>query len=370
MPMLKFLNLRGLLITLFTSAVLVCSFVTGAAAHESIGSVSNAILTVTGRTVNYYLNIPSVLADMLESVAQGDREWYLEYFEDSLRMYTWDKACMLTGMGPITPQPSGNRIFHLVYQCEKEIVDLTIKSGLFYNLDEKHMQFAKLAPADDPSQVLQEGIFTLKNYEFHIADVKTGGSVLLYRAYRFFILGIEHILSGYDHILFILSVIIITIKFMDSVKVVTSFTVAHSITLVLAFLGVISLPSSIVEPLIALTIVYVAFENVWFSKFSKRWMVTFVFGLIHGLGFVGVLKEITVSREELITSLFSFNAGIEVGQLLIVSVSIAALYYVRKQPWSRSFVRWCSAGMGVVGLLWFIERAFKVDFAALLVWAA
>jgi len=334
-------------------------------AHESIGSVSNVILTVQGRTAEYYLNIPPVLGKLLDDMGYGNEEALEEYFTWTLKMTSWDAPCELHKLRAIAPQASGNRIIHLEYICPREITDLTINSTTFLDIDEKHIQFIKLAPQDNPRNVLQEGMLTLKRPVFHIADVKTGGSVLLYRAYRFFILGMEHILSGYDHILFILSAILVVSSFLETLKLVTAFTVAHSITLALAFLGIVSLSASIVEPLIALTIAVVAFENVFMENFKRRWMLIFGFGLVHGLGFVGVLKEITVTKQELLTSLFSFNVGIEAGQILIVTTGLLFLYFLHKASWAPVFVRWSSISIGVLGLLWFFERIYNTDLMLL-----
>jgi len=330
-------------------------------AHESIGSVSNVIITAEGQTVEYYLNIPPVLGKLLDNMGYGNEESLEEYFSWTLKMTSWDVPCELQLLRAIAPQASGNRIIHLQYICPREIADLTITSTAFLDIDEKHVQFIKLAAPGNPRNVLQEDVLSLRNQVFHISDVKTGGSVLLYRAYRFLILGIEHILSGYDHILFILSAILVVFGFKEVLKLVTSFTVAHSITLALAFLGIISLSSSIVEPLIALTIAIVAFENVVSSNFKRRWILIFIFGLVHGLGFVGVLKEITVSKQELLTSLFSFNLGIEAGQIIIVGAGVFFLHYIRKARWAPVVIRWSSISIGVLGLLLFFERMFDVN---------
>ncbi|VAW77724.1 hypothetical protein MNBD_GAMMA15-1483 [hydrothermal vent metagenome] len=337
---------------------------TPANAHESIGSVSNVIITVQGRVVEYYLNIPPDLGKLLDNMGYNSEEAVEEYFSWTLKLTSWSERCALNKLRAIVPQSSGNRIIHLEYTCPREITDLTITSSVFLDIDEKHIQFIKLAVPDNPGNVLQEDILSLKNQVFHISDVKSGGSVMLYRAYRFFMLGTEHILSGYDHILFILASILVISGFIELLKLVTAFTVAHSITLALAFLGIVSLSSSIVEPLIALTIAIVAFENIISRNFNKRWVLIFFFGLVHGLGFVGVLKEITVSRQELITSLFSFNLGIEAGQLLIVGAGVFFLHFIRKAAWAPVAIRWSSISIGILGLVWFFERIYGIDWAS------
>ena len=329
-------------------------------AHESIGSVSNVIISAQGRLAQYYLNIPPILRKLVDQMGYADEKALQEYFSWTLKMATWDKPCTLRRVRAVVPQASGNSIIHLEFICPDDITDLTITSTMFLDMDEKHVQFIRLVAPDNPRTVLQEDMLTGRHTVFHVADVNTGGSVLLYRAYRFLLLGIEHILFGYDHVLFILSVILVASRFMEVFKLVASFTVAHSITLTLAFLDVVSLRSAIVEPLIALTIAVVAFENVFFREFKRRWILVFIFGLIHGLGFVGVLKEITVSKQELLTSLFSFNVGIEVGQLIIVGAGAYIMYFVRKTTREAFFIRWVSVVIGVLGLLWFAERVSDV----------
>ena len=262
---------------------------------------------------------------------------------------------LLTKLVQTPPLPSGNRIIDLQFRCPVTVSDLTITSTLFLDLDESYTQFLRLVPPDDPGKVLHEAVLKVSNQTFHVADVKTGGSASLERALSFMKLGIEHLLTGYDHILFLLTVVI-GLSFIESIKAVTSFTLAHSLTMALAFLGAISLPASIVEPLIAITVIYVAIENIVRTNIPRRWIWTFIFGLIHGLGFVGALKVITISRSELILSLASFNVGIELAQLLIVALAMLAFRGIRKFSWSTRFNRGFSAGVALLGMFWLGQR--------------
>lgn len=330
-----------------------------AAAHARIGSVSHAIVTVKGDIVSYYLNLPpTVLALLHNNLGDGTDE-LTDYFRSELKVSTWDSDCSLAHMTASPPQASGNKIFELRFQCPRPVTDLTITSSLFLDLDESHTQFARLAPADNPRIVLHESVFTASNEVFHVADITTGGSASFERAYAFLKLGIEHLLTGYDHILFLLTVVV-GISFIESLKAITSFTLAHSITMALGFLGAVSLPDSIVEPLIAATVIYVAFENIMSANIKRRWMYTFFFGLIHGLGFVGALKQITVSRSELVLSLASFNIGIELGQLLILTSAMIALRYIRQYAWYASFNRIFSTAVGLLAFVWFGQRIFSI----------
>ena len=350
-------NLHNNLARLLAALACIFSLMAGppADAHERIGSFSHAIVTVTGDTVNYYLNVPPRVSSLLHTQVGDDVSALSDFFRSEFRVTASDRVCPLAQAVQAPPLKSGNRIVELRFRCPGDVTELTILSSFFLDLDESHTQFVRLAPADDPARVLHEAVLTESNMVFHVADVRAGGSATIERAISFARLGIEHLLTGYDHILFLLTVVV-GISFVESLKAVTSFTLAHSLTMALAFLGEISLPSSIVEPLIAATVIYVAFENVTSRNIRRRWMWTFIFGLVHGLGFVGALKVITISRSELVLSLVSFNIGIELAQLLIVAIAVAALRYTKVCSWGASFNRGFSAGVGLLGCVWLVQR--------------
>lgn len=180
------------------------------------------------------------------------------------------------------------------------------------------------------------------------------------RLWLFFRFGVEHILIGYDHILFLLSLIVVS-RFGELVKIVTSFTVAHSITLALATLGWVEIPSNLVETAIAATIVFTALENFWIKDTSRRWKLTFVFGLIHGFGFAGVLRELELPTDGFIRSLLTFNLGVEAGQLAIVAVFAIPIALVTRSRYGRAFQRTASATIALCGLGWFLDRAFGLE---------
>jgi len=315
---------------------------------------------VEGNTVAYYLNLPPRVSSLLRDNVGDDVNELTDYFHSEIRVTAWDKECPLVRLKWAPPQRSGNKIVDLLFQCPGKVTDLTITTSFFLDLDSSHTQFARLVPPENPRKVLHEAVLTESNTVFHVADVRTGGSASLERAYAFLKLGIEHLLTGYDHILFLLTVVV-GISFIESLKAVTSFTVAHSLTMALAFLGAISLPSSVVEPLIAATVIYVAFENVMRANIRRRWLWTFFFGLVHGLGFVGALKLITVSRSELVLSLVSFNVGIELAQLLIVAVAVVALRYTKRYSWNVFFNRGFSVCVGLLGFVWLGQRILAAN---------
>ena len=175
--------------------------------------------------------------------------------------------------------------------------------------------------------------------------------------FDFLRLGVGHILTGYDHILFLMSLLVVGGGLRELWKIVTAFTLAHSVTLSLAVLNIVTLPSVWVERAIALSLIYVAVENIVRRRMNHRWQLTFAFGLIHGLGFAGILQELNVSTVNLPLVLTSFNLGVEIGQLVIISVTFMAFQWLDQQQWSIkirylvSLERWCNG-------LYFIDTAF------------
>jgi hydrogenase/urease accessory protein HupE len=173
-------------------------------------------------------------------------------------------------------------------------------------------------------------------------------------SWDFMALGVEHILIGYDHILFILALIIGGGNKWDYVKILTAFTVGHSVTLALASLDILSIPPSIIEPLIALSIVYAAVESIVRKSRKGRWVITLLFGFIHGFGFAGILKGFLSGNYAL--SLFSFNLGVEIGQVIIVLIVVPLLLTVRNMKLQPKLNVGLSILISFMGMYWFIER--------------
>lgn len=177
-------------------------------------------------------------------------------------------------------------------------------------------------------------------------------------------LGLTHIVpKGIDHILFVLGLYLLSTHLGPLLWQVTAFTVAHSITLALGVYGVLSVPPTIVEPLIAISIVYVAVENILTSKLSPwRPLVVFAFGLLHGLGFASVIREIGLPRSEFVTGLVGFNVGVELGQLSVIAIAFFATgLWFRTRSWYRArIIVPGSLAIALVGLYWTVERIFFV----------
>jgi len=184
-------------------------------------------------------------------------------------------------------------------------------------------------------------------------------------AWQYLVLGYEHILPrGLDHILFVLGLFFLSTKMKPLLWQITAFTIAHSITLGLAMYGLISLDRQIVESIIAISIVFVAVENICTSKLNPwRPVVVFLFGLLHGMGFAGVLNALGLPEDRFVTALITFNVGVELGQISIVLIAWALLRWFYDKPWyRRRVVIPASLIIALYALLWTIERVFDLDF--------
>jgi hydrogenase/urease accessory protein HupE len=183
------------------------------------------------------------------------------------------------------------------------------------------------------------------------------------QALRFLRLGIEHILSGFDHIAFVLGLLLLGGSLRGLCWAVTSFTVAHSVTLISSTLRFACLPPSLVEPLIAASIVCVAVENLVQLRRpspkaeSRRWALGFVFGLVHGFGFAGALQDLHLPFRSLAPALVSFNLGVEIGQASIVALAFPLLGWLRRRPtFAVAGLRLGSLAIGAAGVVWLLQR--------------
>jgi hypothetical protein len=187
-------------------------------------------------------------------------------------------------------------------------------------------------------------------------ELDAGDAGALSSARRFVALGVEHILEGIDHVLFVVALVLGARGLVGVLKVATAFTVAHSLTLALAVLGWVDVPAEVVEPLIALSIAYVAAENVLGGESRHRLAVVFGFGLLHGLGFASTLSFTEDVGWPLISSLLSFNVGVEIGQALIIALLFPLLLALRRFAWSSVAHVGATAAIGGLAFVWFFER--------------
>jgi len=170
-------------------------------------------------------------------------------------------------------------------------------------------------------------------------------------------LGVEHILTGYDHLLFLVALLATARSAWSVVRIVTAFTLAHSVTLSVGALGIVTVPDRIIEPLISATIVWVALENLFAAEPDRRrWIWSFGFGLVHGLGFAAALGELGLKGAALLRGLIGFNLGVEIGQLLFVAVFLPALIWLSRGRGASLTPRIASLMVAVIGTYWLVER--------------
>ena len=177
----------------------------------------------------------------------------------------------------------------------------------------------------------------------------------------YFMLGVEHLVGGPDHLLFVFGLLFIVFGWQNLIKTITAFTLAHSITLGLSVLEIVSLPSATIEALIALTIIYLALE-IKDEKNNKStpWLMAFGFGLLHGFGFAGALSEIGIANEQLLLSLLFFNVGIEIGQLIMIPLFLISIWLLQKIKFNFSVTKLSSYAIGGMGSFWLIERVLGI----------
>ncbi|WP_404784991.1 HupE/UreJ family protein [Altericista sp. CCNU0014] len=284
------------------------------------------------------------LSEQIRLVSRNDRDGTLT----SVQPFDAQPSAQATLPTNLPIAPDTHSTLRLTYTWTQPIQALTVN----YNLFLPGVSTASCLATIRQDQRIQTFVFSPDNREFSLQPSAWQ------QIWSFLGLGIEHILTGYDHILFLVSLLLLGGGLKSLLKMVTAFTVAHSATLSLAVLDLVSLPPQWVESAIALTIVYVAAENFWRKSVKGRWQLAFGFGLIHGLGFAGILQEINIPRVHLALSLASFNLGVEIGQVAIVTIAFLGLRQLRKMPWEPYFRRWISAGIVLIGLLWFVQRTF------------
>lgn len=264
----------------------------------------------------------------------------------------------------VEPGPDDKVSFHVAFPLPAPADKITLQAAEFAGLPPGHRQFVSIA--DGSGSVIAKKLLSAADASLEISSAAQatggrGGEKIPFRFWGFLALGIEHIWTGYDHLLFLFGLLVVCRSFRSMVMIISCFTVAHSLTLALATWNVISLPSRSIEPAIAVTIVFVGLQNLWRrgEEPRGRWALTFAFGLIHGFGFANVLRDLGVGSggQSFTLPLFTFNLGVEVGQIAVAALVLPIVWQLRK---SESFVRRgvpaLSGLVAATGFYWFLER--------------
>ncbi|MEI9941962.1 MAG: HupE/UreJ family protein [Pseudomonadota bacterium] len=266
-----------------------------------------------------------------------------------------DKAGVLDGEGGV--------VFQVHYTCPEIPTRLVLSLPLLDTLTAGHRHVVRVFRNGKAQvSVLDRAHFTWDLQEASAAangtsTASTSTTATSSLAWSMLKLGVEHILTGADHLIFLLGLVIVGGSFRSLLGVVSAFTLAHSITLALSALGIFAPSPLIVEPAIALSIAYVGIENLFVKDARKRWRITFPFGLIHGFGFASALREIAPLRSQLPIALVSFNLGVEVGQLAVLSLVLPLVLRARGAPWfGERGVKAVSVAIAIGGAVLFVAR--------------
>ncbi len=263
---------------------------------------------------------------------------------------------------PCTPSLEGvdivtqnEKFARIVWRCtwDRAIDVFAMEYDLFYNVDPNHSGMFKVSYENQQATGILVADASRFEWELGEPPPDTLG--------EFVLSGIDHILYGPDHILFLLGLLLVAalVGLKHTLGIVTSFTVAHSFTLIAAALGWFTLPSRLVESVIALSIIWVATENLLVDNRRYRWILTFCFGLIHGLGFASMLAPL-LPDTGVVLPLLAFNVGVELGQLTIVAVTFPLLLLAARRLGTARYRRWVvwpgSVAIGAMGLIWLVDR--------------
>ncbi|WP_018391915.1 HupE/UreJ family protein [Bacillus sp. 37MA] len=299
-------------------------------------------LTEFGHAMNKDLD-PSQAIDT--TAVQQYINSHIKLFADGARI---EGRVSKTDIATINERPFA--VVDLTYKLDQKPEKLVLEYNMFLDdSDPSHANFATIKM--DGEQ--REQVLTFEKRELEI-----GEGTALQTSKQFLSLGLEHIFTGYDHILFVISLLIGAKTVRHIFSLITAFTIAHSITLALATLQIVQFPSKWVEMAIALSIIYVALVNIFDRDSKQQPWIAFSFGLIHGFGFAGILSEMRLDVNHMATTLLSFNIGIELGQLLIVLIAYPIILFIKKIRAFKWVIPGTSMGILAFGLLWFFQRVF------------
>jgi hydrogenase/urease accessory protein HupE len=325
--------------------LVLCALAGLASAHDV--SRSDSKIEIQGREVRvtFTLNPAELLNTPLVDQSAPVPDIVLRHY-----FVTSPAPPVATTVGKYSILPGSLARMEILYVFPQDVTSLQVRSTLYEIMPAGHQHLISVRL----NGILHEEILDSRKQQTTFTGVK---STNLQTMWTFVRLGVEHIFTGYDHLAFLLGLLVATATLGSLIKIITSFTIAHSITLALATFNVVILPSRLTESLIALSIGYVAAENLFNFRAMKRYYITFLFGLVHGFGFSNVLREMDLPRASLALSLFSFNAGVEIGQITFVMLIFPFVQDLTSSGWKRLKPA-VSIGIACLAVYWFVQRAF------------
>ncbi len=377
-PSVDFVRVIVAAVAFATSSICASS---SAFAHDT--SVAFLDLAVDGRAVDVEAKIHgddlgapigrSPLERPTQQAALERSERAARYVAARLQIAQDGRPCPLESVGQASAQPLESPAFRLVLRfrvrCPRVIDELAIRDDLFFDIDDNHRAFAKVRAFG----ATHEKVFAVYDRAMRVHGSPSTTAVLR----QYVALGVEHIATGYDHLAFLLALLLALASngtragLRPALAVVTSFTLAHSITLALAALGLVRPAVRYVESTIALSIALVAAVDLVGAlrerasrapKAALRAALGFGFGLVHGLGFAGALGELGLPRRAMVRALAAFNVGVELGQLCVAGLvfpllgAVASWLAGRPRAYDRRVLAPISAALVALGLYWFVQR--------------
>jgi hypothetical protein len=368
------------------SAALLCTaWVASAQAHKP--SDSYLTLRVAGSAVDGQWDI--ALRDLDHALGlDGDQDGRITWGEvrakrEAIAAYALARLRLASGSAPcplrfkellIDDHSDGAyAVLRFTAACRSTPQALGVDYRLFFDLDPQHRGLLHL----ESRGASRAAIFGIEQPGQSFA---LGEASHWQQFFDYVLEGVRHIGTGFDHLLFLLSLLLPAVlirpvwhrqgwqpvagfgtAFLEVVRVVSAFTAAHSLTLALAALHIVSLPARWVESAIALSVVLAALNNLWPLVYERRWVIAFLFGLIHGFGFASVLVDLGLPPGSLLLALLGFNLGVELGQLAIVGLFFPGAFLLRAtRLYQRVFVATGSFAIVLIAALWLVQRAFNV----------
>ncbi|MFU8807000.1 MAG: HupE/UreJ family protein [Bradymonadaceae bacterium] len=319
------------------------------------------LLSVASRDVAHYLGLIEEVDVPDQELMEGATADIIAFLDAQLVARNDGVICPTTEArivrtGPLTERTN----FLKAVECEEPLGEVNLESRAMLDAVGGYRHFGRVQVGEDVYPTVFDTQFP--DYILHLGVDDEGGVTVETSALdtflRYLWQGILHIVIGFDHVLFVLCLLLAARRFRQLLFIITAFTLGHSVTLVVSALDVFTLPESLIEPIIALSIAYVAAENLLRKgEVPYLYATALVFGLVHGFGFSYVLRdELGLPTEALVPALVSFNLGVEVGQLAIVALAYPALLWARTKGWYPTMLRWGSATILVIALYWLVSR--------------
>ncbi len=312
---------------------------------------SDSDLFLKGNQIDWTIQVHQ--NDYEQLFSQASAEAVQQYLETHLNVRRGEKECVLQNFGIEKVLERELVKMELIYDCPNSSPKLDLSYGLFFG-DFTHRHLLKFHAGN------QELTKIFSNQDSEVVFLAPS---FIQVVFDFLKLGFEHILLGWDHLLFIFTLLLGIRRFKSLLVVITAFTVAHSISLALAVLGLVTLSSNIVEPLIAASILFLAIRDLCWGERQSVWanaLLVFFFGLIHGLGFSSLLLEMNLQKTQIVLPLAFFNIGVELGQVLVVASVFPLLQIFRRKSekvYSKVKIMLLIA-ISVVAIYWIIQRTF------------